>query len=115
MHINFEIMTDEAIAKELGRRLEQIRLEKNMTQKSLSHEVGLSTVSYRKLVQGHGKLINFIAVLRALGRIDLVADFIPDTPFSPLERIKLRGRERTRASGERNKQKKSKDDEVMDW
>ena len=115
MHINFEVMTDEAAAKELGRRIEQIRLEKNMTQELLSREVGLSAVSYRKLVQGHGKLINFIAVMRALGRIDLVANFIPETPFSPLERIKLKGRERIRASGMRGKKEASKIDEVMDW
>ena len=115
MHMNFEIMSDEAIVNELGRRMEQIRLEKNMTQKSLSREVGLSAVSYRKLVQGHGKLINFVAVLRALGRIDLLTDFIPESPFSPLERIKLKGRERIRASGMRAKKEASKVDEVMDW
>lgn len=115
MQKNFEVMTDEAIVKELGRRIEQIRLEKNMTQKSLSREVGLSAVSYRKLVQGHGKLINFVAVLRALGRIDLLANFIPETPFSPLERIKLKGRERIRASGTRAKKEESRVDEIMDW
>jgi len=97
----FEKMSDLAIASEIGRRIEQLRLEQNLTQQQVADEVGLSRVSYRNLVNGGGKFENIIAVLRALGRIDLVEHFIPDTPFSPMEQLKMRGRQRQRAAGKR--------------
>ena len=97
--MTFESMTEQAIAAEIGRRIEQMRLEKNLTQQQIADEVGLSRVSYRKLVAGSGKFENFIAVLRVLGRLDLVEQFVPEVTFSPMEQLKLKGRQRKRATG----------------
>jgi len=36
-----------------------------------------------------------------LGRVDLLESFIPDSEFSPMERLRLQGRKRQRASGGR--------------
>lgn len=96
--MKFEALSDQAIAAEMGRRLEQLRLERNLTQQQLADEIGLSRVSYRKLVGGEGKLVNFIALLRALGRVAGLAAVIPDTVFSPMEQLKLKGKTRKRAS-----------------
>jgi len=97
----FNSMTNKAIALEIGTRIEQIRLEQNRTQKELADEIGLTPVSYRNLVAGKGKFENLIALLRALGRVDLLESFIPDSEFSPMERLRLQGRKRQRASGGR--------------
>ena len=116
--MKFEAMTDEAIALEIGQRLEQIRLEQNLTQQEVADEIGLSRLSYRKLVRGSGKFQNIIAVLRALGRLDLVEGFIPQTVFSPLEQLKLRGKKRRRASAARIKKPAStapQPDDELDW
>ncbi len=96
--MKYKNMTNKAIATEIGERIEQLRLEQNLTQQQLADEIGLSRVSYRKLVGGSGKFENIIAVLRALGRLDLVEQFIPETPFSPLQQLKLQGKKRQRAS-----------------
>jgi len=95
--MNFYSLTDTAIAAELGRRLEQLRLEQNLTQQALATEIGITPKSYRQLVAGGGKLENFIAALRALNALHYVESFIPETPYSPIEQLKLRGKQRQRA------------------
>ncbi|WP_439134470.1 helix-turn-helix domain-containing protein [Pseudomaricurvus sp.] len=95
--MSFQAMTDEAIAAEIGERIEQMRLEKNLTQQQVADAVGLSRVSYGKLARGHGKFINVIAVLRALDALELVEQFVPEVGFSPMELLKLKGKHRQRA------------------
>lgn len=115
----FESMTDSAIAAEIGQRIEQMRLEQNLTQQQIADEIGLSRLSYRKLVHGAGKFQNIIAVLRVLGRLDLVEGFVPQTAFSPIQQLKLRGKQRRRASGEHAKKTSSRStqppDSELDW
>jgi DNA-binding XRE family transcriptional regulator len=97
--MNFESMTDRAIAQEIGQRIEQMRLEQNLTQQYVADEIGLSRLSYRKLVEGAGKFVNVIAVLRVLGRLDLVTGFVPEVISSPMQQLNMKGRQRQRASG----------------
>lgn len=99
--MNFTAMTDQAVAAEIGQRIEQMRLERNLTQQQLAEAVGLSRVSYAKLVAGQGKFTNVIAVLRALDQLALVEGFVPETVPSPLQQLKLKGKRRQRASGSR--------------
>jgi transcriptional regulator with XRE-family HTH domain len=99
--MNFESMTDKAIAQEIGQRIEQMRLQQNLTQQYVADEIGLSRLSYRKLVEGAGKFENVIAVLRVLGRLDLVTGFVPEVASSPMQQLKMKGHKRQRASGVR--------------
>ena len=96
--MRFKGLTNKAIAYELGQRIEQLRLEKNLSQQQLADEIGLSRVSYRNLVKGSGKFVNIIAVLRALDQLELLENFIPETTFSPMQQLKLKGKQRKRAS-----------------
>ena len=91
-------MSDQAIAGMIGQRIEQIRLETNVTQEELADSVGITPKTYRKLVDGGGKLETLIAVLRALDRLELADTFIPQESMSPLALVKLKGKERQRAS-----------------
>ena len=96
--INYQGMTNKAIAAALGDRIEQLRLEQNLTQQQLADEIGLSRVSYRNLVKGSGKFENIIAVLRVLDQLDQLENFIPETGYSPMQQLKLKGKQRKRAS-----------------
>jgi len=114
--MKFESMSDRAIAQEIGRRLEQLRLEQNRTQQQLADEIGLTSVSYRKLVDGKGKIENLIALLRALGHIDLAGTFVPDVEFSPMQRLRMQGKRRQRASSKKNKADSEQVNEGgLDW
>ncbi|WP_444998326.1 helix-turn-helix domain-containing protein [Aliikangiella sp. IMCC44359] len=115
--MNFHTMTDQAIAAEIGQRIEQMRLEQNITQQQIADEVGLSRLSYRNLIKGNGKFENIVAVLRALGQLDLVEAFIPKTAFSPMAQLKYQGKERKRATGLKSSQpgKTIQPDSELDW
>lgn len=95
--MNYDTMTNHAIAAELGQRLEQLRLRHNLTQQGLATEIGITPKSYRQLVAGSGKLENLIAALRALNALEQLDNFLPAPLPSPLEQLKLQGKQRRRA------------------
>jgi len=113
--MNFEKMSNRAIAAEIGRRIEQLRLEQNLTQEQVAQEIGLTRVSYRNLINGGGKFENLIGVLRVLGHLDALERFMPETPFSPMEQLKMRGKKRRRASGRQLASTPATDDNELDW
>lgn len=86
-----------------------------MTQQALAEAIGITRTSYRNLVSGKGKFTNVIALLRALDRMDLVEHFVPEVTFSPMEQLKLKGRQRQRASGSRVRDELANEDEALDW
>lgn len=90
-------MSNSAIAAELGNRLERLRLQQNLTQQALAAEIGITPKSYRQLVAGGGKLENMIAALRALNVLEQLDNFLPEPPPSPLEQLKMHGKQRQRA------------------
>lgn len=95
--------TDEAVLAELGSRLAQLRLERNLTQAQLAEQAGVSKRTVERLESGSvaTQLSGFIRVCRVLdllGRLDL---FVPEPVPSPVEQLKMRGRKRQRASAKR--------------
>jgi len=91
-------MTDLAIAKEIGQRIEQLRLEANISQDFIANELNITKKTYRNVKYGKAKFELIIGILRVLNRLDYLNNFIPETPFSPMERLKLQGKKRQRAS-----------------
>jgi transcriptional regulator with XRE-family HTH domain len=95
---NLYSMTDLAISQEIGHRIEQLRLEANITQEAIAEELGITVKTYRNIKNGKAKFEMIIGVLRVLDQLELVERFIPETPFSPIELMKLKGKQRQRAS-----------------
>lgn len=91
-------MTDDAIAREIGQRIEAIRLKLNIGQDIVAHEAGISRETYRKLTAGKGTLVNVIAVLRVLGELERLASLIEEVRSSPLQLAKMQGKQRQRAT-----------------
>ncbi len=92
--------TDDAVLSELGGRLGRIRLGRNLTQAQLAEQAGVSKRTVERLEAGAvaTHLSGFIRVCRVLDLLDrfdlLVAESVP----SPVAHLKLRGRQRQRAS-----------------
>lgn len=99
---NFYAMTDSVIAEELGRRLEQIRLESNKPQKEIAYELGISEGTYRKATKGRARFEVIIGIMRTLEQLENLESFLPDQPFSPIEMLKLQGKKRQRAASKRS-------------
>jgi transcriptional regulator with XRE-family HTH domain len=96
-------LTDEAVVAELGRRLKRTRLQRNLTQRTLAEEAGVSLATVRNLEDGKpSQLVTLIRVLRVLGMVGGLERAVPEPPPSPVEELRLRGRERRRASSPRS-------------
>lgn len=95
-------MTNESIIKMLGERVQQKRLNKNMTQEDLAKKSGISRRAIYLLESGHTVTIStFISILRGLNALEEIESFLPQTKLSPIQLAKLEGRARQRATGTR--------------
>ena len=97
-------MGDAAILREIGDRLKQARLDRNMTQAALSNLIGVSRRTIQKAEEGEvSTLKTLIALLRGLVLLDRLDLLLPETlsPDQPLD-AKLR----QRASGAGRKHRK---------
>jgi transcriptional regulator with XRE-family HTH domain len=98
------LLADATVVEELGGRLRQVRLEQNLTQQSLAEEAGVSVATIRNLEDGkRTQLVTLIRVLRTLGLLAGLDQLVPERGPSPIEQLKLRGRQRQRASSPRSK------------
>jgi len=92
--------TDEAVLRELGRRLASVRLGRDLTQAQLAAQAGVSKRTIERMESGEvaTQLSGFVRVCRALDLLGLIDGLLPEPAPSPLALVKLRGRTRKRAS-----------------
>jgi len=96
--IDFKFASSEQIERALCRRLEGIRLARNITQQQLAREAGVSTRTIGRMAKGLGVSVDtFIRVLTALGLQGNLEALLPDPSVRPIERIGKGGGERKRA------------------
>lgn len=108
--------TDDLVLAELGARLARTRLERNMDQRRLATEAGVSKRTVERLEAGEPvTMSSFIRVLRALGLLDRLDQLVPEPLPSPIERLKTSGRQRKRASGRRGGEPESRRTESWTW
>jgi transcriptional regulator with XRE-family HTH domain len=91
--------SDKAILEEIGKRLQALRLRRNVTQEALAERTTLSPTTIKSLEKGSGKLANLIAVLRELNALQELDNFIPATRLSPIQLAATKARQRQRATG----------------
>ena len=82
----------------LGSRLRELRLLKNLDQKSLAERAGISLNAVKHLESGKGARVNsLIKLLRALDRTDWLEALAPAVSISPMQMLKKGSREPKRA------------------
>jgi transcriptional regulator with XRE-family HTH domain len=92
-------LSDRRILAELGQRLARQRLNRNMTQDLLAHEAGVSKRTIIRLEKGQSsQLTSLVRVLRALGLLANMDALAPSGPVSPVEALKVKAKQRRRAS-----------------
>lgn len=104
-------MSDKAIEAELGQRIKALRLRRNITQQALAEATALSLNTIKALEMGKGKLASVIAVLRELGALQELDNFIPASTISPLQLARMQGKVRQRATGTRGQDESREEDE----
>jgi putative transcriptional regulator len=106
--IDFSTASSEAIIEVLGKRLDEIRLSRNVAQADLAQEAGVSRSTLSRLSDGKPvSLDSFVRIMQALRLGDHLAALLPDPSVRPVDRVRLDGAERQRASGKRT--------EPSDW
>ena len=98
--MDFSAMSDKAVLRELGSRIQGRRLAMNISQSELTRKAGVARKVIQNIEGGQGATLKgFVRILRALGLATELEFFLPEPGPSPLELAKLKGRERLRASG----------------
>ncbi len=92
-------LSDEQVLLEITQRVKQRRLNLNITQEELSKRAGVHVQTVKNFESGRTTtLLTFIQILRAFGDLDSLDAFLPHPGISPIELLKLKGKERERAS-----------------
>jgi transcriptional regulator with XRE-family HTH domain len=104
---DFALDTSQQIEKALCKRIETIRLSRNLTQRKLAEESGISLSTVRRLEKGVGvSLDTFIRVMKALGIQHNLEALLPDPTIRPVERIGATAKERKRARSSKSSTKR---------
>ena len=91
----------ESIERDLCKRLESIRLMKNISQATLAETAGVSRRTIGRMESGEGvSLDTFLRVMIALDLTDHLAALLPDSAIRPIE-LADRQRQRKNASSPR--------------
>jgi transcriptional regulator with XRE-family HTH domain len=97
-------MSDASVVAELGQRIQQERLNQNLSQETLAKRAGISRRALQYLeTKGECTLASLMRVLRVLGKLDALDTFLPATQVSPVQLARLRRTKRQRAGGKRNR------------
>jgi putative transcriptional regulator len=99
-----ESNSDDATLKELGSRILQYRLNRNLTQDALAKEAGVSKRTIIRTEHGHSTQVsNLIRILRVLKLLENLETLIPEPAVSPIQQMKMHGKKRRRASSSPDK------------
>ncbi|MCP5059385.1 MAG: helix-turn-helix transcriptional regulator [bacterium] len=104
-------LTDAAVLEEIGKRLARQRVSAGLTQSQAATEAGLSMQTISRIENGAGaQLSSFIRLLRTLDLLDALDVLVPKPRASPIELLRLQGKQRKRASSPRSEVR-----EKVDW
>jgi len=104
-------VTATALAEEIGDRLKQARLNRDLTQSEVAELAGIARKTVLNAEKGKVQLNIMIAILMALDLTEQIDLFLPKQEISPLQLAKLQGKKRQRASGQRS----NKNEETSEW
>jgi transcriptional regulator with XRE-family HTH domain len=86
--------TSEELEQRLGSRLRELRILRNLDQRSLAARAGVSLNALKHLESGKGARVHsLVKVLRALDRADWLETLAPIVSISPMQMLKQGRRE----------------------
>ena len=88
----------ETVLQELGHRIARRRISLGLSQAEAARTAGLGKRTVERLEAGADSQVStLLRLLRALDLMDRVEALVPEVGISPMDLMKLRGRERKRA------------------
>jgi len=87
--MDFQFLTPEELARELGSRLRSLRIHRGLEQVELAERAGVAVRTLRALEQGEGSTTGtLLRVLRALDALQGLEALAPTPTVSPLSLLK---------------------------
>jgi len=86
-------LTDLEILAEIGRRLKAHRLQQNIPIEVLANRAGLSKTTVVRAEAGKNPtLLTLLRILRHLGKLGALENFVPEPRVSPMQLLKRGGK-----------------------
>jgi transcriptional regulator with XRE-family HTH domain len=99
-----ELMTDDAVLAELGRRLARQRLERNWTQAQMAAEAGLGQATVQRAERGESiQMTSMVKLLRTLGLLGALDAAVPESIVLPIAQLEREQRHARRRAGGRRR------------
>ncbi len=97
-----DLNTDKAVLEELGSRLRDLRLSRNVSQAALAKEAGMARFTLQRIEDGQpSSMTNFIRLLRSLDLLDELDGLVPESADRPVDQLRRRSKRRRRAGSPR--------------
>ncbi len=107
-NIEFSVASSNKIEAALCKRVEEIRLSRNITQSQLAKEAGISARTVGRFEKGKGVSFDtFIRIMKALGIQQSLEALLPDPNVQPIQRVGINPTKRKRASSSASNDKPS--------
>lgn len=98
-YFDYQAASPQQSIKALGNQLEQLRLSKNLSQSVVASEAGVSRRTITRMEAGETvSLDTFVRVLKVYDIAERLVTLFPEHAVRPIERVKLGGKQRKRAS-----------------
>lgn len=112
ININWSELSDNAVIEQIGRFVQQSRLQQNRSQQQVADAAGVNRSTLSQIENGKGgTLISLIQILRVLNQLSFVRVFQVEEKVSPMYLAKMELKKRKRA----RTPKGEKPYELPDW
>ena len=97
-NINWSELNDSAVLEQIGRFVQQSRLQQNKSQQQVADAAGVNRSTLSQIENGKGgTLISLIQILRVLNQLSFVRVFQVEEKVSPMYLAKMELKKRKRA------------------
>jgi transcriptional regulator with XRE-family HTH domain len=88
---DIQFRTAEELQSELGRRLQRLRLSKNLDQRTVAEKAGITRAALQNLEAGRGSSVKtLVRTLKALNYLEGIEILAPEPTISPLALLKTK-------------------------
>jgi transcriptional regulator with XRE-family HTH domain len=88
---DFEFKTPEELQSELGRRLQRLRLSRNLDQRTIAEKAGITRAALQNLEAGRGSSVKtLVRTLKALNYLEGIEILAPEPTINPLALLKTK-------------------------